>query len=141
LPTKERLMRLRAQRARAPVAAAFCFFLVVAATAHASLLVHRANLTTAPGARIIIPVHITDKRIIMWTPYGLTAVPRGVIATFYVLNVGKEEERFTVRGKSTPVLKHGQHAEFTLQFLRRGKYPFSSVINSGSSLRGVLYVI
>ena len=45
--------------------------------------------TTDPGAQIIVPVHISDRQIVMWTPAGRTSIPRGVEATYYALRAAE----------------------------------------------------
>jgi hypothetical protein len=99
-----------------------------------------APATTDPGGRIMVPVHITDARIIMWTPTGATSIPRGVEATFYVLNTGKKLHDFMLRGKKTPALKPGEHATLRFFFLRRGSFPFRSTLDSGSAFQGNVYI-
>ena len=96
--------------------------------------------TTQPGKRIIVPVHITDSRIIMWTPDGLTGIPRGTTVTFYVVNVGARDHDFSVQGKRTPILARGQHAQFVVTFLRRGRVPFRSTIDSRAGFQGLVDV-
>jgi hypothetical protein len=111
---------------------------VGAADANANASARASKSTTAPGAQIEVPVHITDSRINI--PARLTAIPRGVDATFYVLNVGKRKHSFTVLGTRTRVLTHGEHASISVLFLKRGRFPFRSTKDSGIGFHGFIDV-
>jgi plastocyanin len=97
-----------------------------------------AEATTAPGARTTIYVQITDSEIIF---FNGNTMPRGVIVTFDAINHGKKKHNFSIFGKTTPVLKPGTRAKFTVTLLTRGVYRYECTINAhGKFFHGLFAV-
>jgi hypothetical protein len=86
-----------------------------------------AEATTAPGVHTTIYVQITDSEIIF---FNGNTLPRGVIVTFETINHGKKKHNFSIFGKSTPVLRPGTRAKFTVNLLKRGVYPYKCTVNA-----------
>ncbi len=63
-------------------------------------------------------------------------MPRGVIATFSVVNQTAKAHNFVRLGQRTPSLLPGAKASFTVTLVRRGIFPYLSSINPSSKLKG-----
>jgi hypothetical protein len=103
---------------------ALCLFALVAAPAAA---------TTAPGQRTVIKVTLSDGGIRIQFQ-GQEA--RGVIATFQVVNDGHKPHSFSLFSHTTPVLKPGGKASFTVTLVHRGLFAYFSTVDREKAFRG-----
>jgi len=75
--------------------------------------------------------------------YVLSAktAPRGVVI-FKVTNPASQPHDFTIRGRTTPLLRTGQSATLRVTFLRKGRYPYKDTFDHHAQFgcRGVLTV-
>ncbi len=102
-----------------------------------------AHDTTVPSGRVYVPVLITDKGITVISPNpdsGDTGDPRGVTATFSVVNRGKKPHNFAFLGKSTGKIPPGGRGRITVALLARGKFVYRSTLDRGKAFRGVFSV-
>ena len=90
------------------------------ASAHAT---HRAALVTT--------IKVTEKS------YKLTlsakTAKRGIVI-FKVTNTASIQHDFSIKGRTTRKLSHGQSATLRVTFLRKGKYPYKCTVDSHASL-------
>ena len=111
-----------------------------------------ASHTTAPGLRLTVLVKLKDDGIEL-TYYrwfgGNTLVPvtgvgvaqRGGLATFNVVNYGKNRHNFAVLGKQTRPIDPGKRSHFNVFLTVRGNFPYQSAIDKGKSFRGIFRVV
>ena len=90
------------------------------ASAHAT---HQAALVTK--------IKVTAKNF-KFTLSKKTA-KRGVVV-FKVTNVGSVKHNFSIKGRKTRKLSHGQSATLRVTFLRKGHYPYKCTVDSHASL-------
>jgi hypothetical protein len=140
-------------RARPPGTARRAVFLTAFLT---SLLLAPASLatrsTTGPSSKLEIYVILSDQKIglavyrtsvVSGIQYleQLSRIVRGDVATFKVVNRGKQPHSFFLLGKKTKALKPGGKAQFTVSLLRRGSFPYyASTIKKPEGLKGVFTV-
>jgi plastocyanin len=58
---------------------------------------------------------------------------RGVVV-FKVTNIGSLPHNFSIKGRKTRKLSHGQSATLRVTFLRKGHYPYKCTVDSHASL-------
>jgi plastocyanin len=58
---------------------------------------------------------------------------RGVVV-FKVTNTGSVQHDFSIKGRKTRKLSHGQSATLRVTFLRKGHYPYKCTVDSHASL-------
>jgi len=110
--------------------------------------------TTGPGSRLLVYINIQDTKLIkaMYTlsdyKGGQEAyltddieVTRGEIAKFTIWNQGKKPAKFTVMGRTTPLLKPGAKSYFIIPLVRRGAFPYQTLTATGKKgFKGVFNV-
>jgi uncharacterized cupredoxin-like copper-binding protein len=66
---------------------------------------------------------------------------RGLVV-FKVTNVGKISHDFSIKGRKTRLLKHGQSATLRVTFLRKGHYPYKCTVpgHAASGMKGVFTI-
>ena len=98
------------------------------ASAHAS---HRAALVT------------TIKVTAMDIKFKLSAktANRGVVV-FKVTNIGALMHNFSIKGRTTRNLSHGQSATLRVTFLRKGSYPYKCTVDghAAAGMKGVFTI-
>ena len=98
------------------------------ASAHAT---HRAALVT------------TIKVTAMDIKFKLSAktAKRGIVV-FKVTNIGRLTHDFSIKGRTTKKLSHGQSATLRVTFLRKGTYPYKCTVDShaAAGMKGVLTI-
>ena len=98
------------------------------AAAHAT---HRAALVT------------TIKVTAMDIKFKLSAktAKRGIVV-FKVTNIGALKHDFSIKGRTTRKLSHGQSATLRVTFLRKGTYPYKCTVDShaAAGMKGVLTI-
>ena len=98
------------------------------AAAHAT---HRAALVT------------TIKVTAMDIKFKLSAktAKRGIVV-FKVTNVGVLKHDFSIKGRTTRKLSHGQSATLRVTFLRKGSYPYKCTVDShaAAGMKGVFTI-
>jgi hypothetical protein len=111
---------------------------LVAAVLLALVLADSALATTAPGSNVVIYVDYTKTG--MTVSFQGTA-PRGVIASFDVINHGNKPHTFSLLGKTTKVVDPGRRALLTISLLRRGTFLYESTLDRGNKhFRGYFVV-
>ena len=98
------------------------------ASAHAT---HRAALVTK------IKVTAKDFKFIL----SKKTAKRGIV-TFKVTNMGSVQHDFSIKGRTTRKVSHGQSATLRVTFLRKGKYPYKCTVDSHASfgMKGVFTI-
>ena len=102
-----------------------------------------ARDTTVPSGRVYVPVLITDSGITVVSPNpdsGDTGDPRGVTATFSVVNRGKKPHSFAFLGKTTGKIPPGGRGRITVVLLARGRFAYKSTLDRGKAFRGFFTV-
>ena len=98
------------------------------ASAHAT---HRAALVT------------TIKVTAMDIKFKLSAktAKRGIVV-FKVTNIGALKHDFSIKGRTTRKLSHGQSATLRVTFLRKGRYPYKCTVDShaAAGMKGVFTI-
>jgi uncharacterized cupredoxin-like copper-binding protein len=66
---------------------------------------------------------------------------RGIVV-FKVTNVGKLKHDFSIKGRTTKKLSHGQSATLRVTFLSKGHYPYRCTIDShaAAGMKGVFTI-
>lgn len=92
---------------------------------------HRAALVTT------IKVTAKNFKFILSTK----TAKRGVVI-FKVTNTAAIQHDFSIKGRATRKLSHGQSATLRVTFLRKGKYPYKCTVDSHASfgMKGVLTI-
>jgi uncharacterized cupredoxin-like copper-binding protein len=72
---------------------------------------------------------------------GRKTASRGVVV-FEVTNVGAVQHDFSISGRKTKLLSHGQSATLRVTFLRKGRYPDSCTVagHAAAGMKGVFTV-
>ena len=58
---------------------------------------------------------------------------RGIV-TFKVTNIGSVQHNFSIKGRTTRKLSHGQSATLRVTFLRKGHYPYKCTVDHHAEL-------
>lgn len=90
------------------------------ASAHTT---HRAALVTT------IKVTAKDFKFIL----SKKTAKRGIV-TFKVTNAGATQHDFSIKGRTTRKLSHGQSATLRVTFLRKGHYPYKCTVDHHAEL-------
>jgi plastocyanin len=90
------------------------------ASAHAT---HRAALVKT------IKVTAKDFKFIL----SAKTAKRGIVV-FKVTNTASIQHNFSIKGRTTRTLSHGQSATLRVTFLRKGQYPYKCTVDSHASL-------
>lgn len=100
-----------------------------AALAHAT---HQAALKTTT-----IRVSTHNSRYVL----SARTAPRGVVI-FKVKNPASEPHDFSIKGRTTPLLRTGQSATLRVTFHRKGRYPYKDTFDHHAQFgcRGVLTI-
>ena len=66
---------------------------------------------------------------------------RGVVV-FKVTNAGALQHDFSIRGRTTKLLSHGQSATLRLTFLKKGNYPYKCTVpgHAAAGMKGVFVI-
>jgi uncharacterized cupredoxin-like copper-binding protein len=98
------------------------------ASAHAT---HRAALVTT------IKVTALDIKFKL----SAKTAKRGIVV-FKVTNIGVLKHDFSIKGRTTRKLSHGQSATLRVTFLRKGSYPFKCTVDAhaAAGMKGVFTI-
>jgi uncharacterized cupredoxin-like copper-binding protein len=66
---------------------------------------------------------------------------RGVVV-FKVTNTGAVQHDFSIKGRKTKLLSHGQSATLRVSFLRKGNYPYKCTVpgHAAAGMKGVFKI-
>jgi uncharacterized cupredoxin-like copper-binding protein len=66
---------------------------------------------------------------------------RGIVV-FKVTNVGKVSHDFSINGRKTKMLNHGQSDSLRVTFLRKGHYPYKCTVpgHAAAGMKGVFTI-
>ena len=94
----------------------------------AALATHRAALVTT--------IKVTAKDIKF--KLSVKTAKRGIVV-FKVTNVGALQHDFSIKGRTTRKLSHGQSATLRVAFLRKGHYPYICTVpgHAAAGMKGV----
>jgi uncharacterized cupredoxin-like copper-binding protein len=83
------------------------------------------------GAALLKTVSVTEKefKIVL----SSKSAKRGIVA-FKVKNVGALPHDFSISGRKTKLLKHGQSDTLRVTFLRKGTYPYKCTVSGHAKL-------
>jgi uncharacterized cupredoxin-like copper-binding protein len=116
----------------------------VAATAIAAMgTPAQAGRDAAPQARqsakLVATVKVTAKDL----SFTLSAksAKRGLVI-FKVTNAGALEHDFSIKGRTTKKLKHGQSNTLRITFVRKGSYPYKCTVpgHAAAGMKGVFTI-
>lgn len=67
---------------------------------------------------------------------------RGIVI-FKVTNVGALKHDFSIKGRKTRLLSHGQSATLRVTFLRKGHYPYKCTVDghAAAGMKGVFTIV
>ena len=112
---------------RAAIVSVFAVsFLAIATPAQApasARTTHRAALVTKINVTAVTFGFILSKK----------TAKRGIVI-FKVTNIGRIQHDFSIKGRKTRKLSHGQSATLRVTFLRTGKYPYKCTVDHHASL-------
>jgi uncharacterized cupredoxin-like copper-binding protein len=105
------------------------FVATVAAFATADRAPASANVTHR--AALVTQIKVTAMDI----KFKLSAktAKRGIVV-FKVTNIGRLMHDFSIKGRTTRKLSHGQSATLRVTFLRKGRYPYKCTVDSHAAL-------
>jgi plastocyanin len=105
--------------------------LMATSTGAASRTAHRAALVTT------IKVTAKSFKFIL----SSKTARRGVVV-FKVTNVAAIKHNFSIKGRTTKTLSHGQSASLRVTFLRKGTYPYKCTVDDHASfgMKGVFTI-
>ena len=93
----------------------------------------------ANRAALVTKIKVTAKDI----KFKLSAktAKRGVVV-FKVTNLGALQHDFSIKGRTTRKLSHGQSATLRVTFLRKGRYPYKCKVDSHAEagMKGVFTI-
>jgi uncharacterized cupredoxin-like copper-binding protein len=90
------------------------------ASAHAT---HRAALVTTINVTAVSGGFILSKK----------TAKRGIVV-FKVTNIDRAKHDFSIKGRTTRKLSHGQSATLRVTFLRKGHYPYKCTVDHHARL-------
>jgi len=122
------LLRVTIVSVFAALVAAFGNTSQAPASAHAT---HRAALVTK------IKVTAMDIKFKL----SAKTAKRGIVV-FKVTNTGSLTHDFSIKGRTTMKLSHGQSATLRVTFLRKGRYPYKCTVDShaAAGMKGVFTI-
>jgi len=122
------------KRALVLTGAAICALFALAALSGSAA---EAGLGPASAHATTIKVSTHNSRYVL----SAKTAPRGVVI-FKVTNPASQPHDFTIRGRTTPLLRTGQSATLRVTFLRKGRYPYKDTFDHHAQFgcRGVLTV-
>lgn len=126
------MKRIMIRTATVSVFAASVLALGTPAQAPASARVtHRATLVTR------IKVTAMDIKFKLSTK----TAKRGIVV-FKVTNIGALTHDFSIKGRTTRKLSHGQSATLRVAFLRKGRYPYKCTVDghAAAGMKGVFTI-
>jgi uncharacterized cupredoxin-like copper-binding protein len=93
----------------------------------------------AHHAALLARVNVTESefKIVL----SAKSAKRGVV-TFNVQNIGKLQHDFSISGRKTRLLSHGQSATLRVTFLRKGTYPYKCTVagHAAAGMKGVFTI-
>ena len=93
----------------------------------------------ANRSALVTTIKVTAKDI----KFNLSAktAKRGVVV-FKVTNLGALQHDFSIKGRTTRKLSHGQSATLRVTFLRKGHYPYKCTVDghAGLGMKGVFTI-
>lgn len=108
---------------------AVCAIAFYGATAQAG---RQAAASKSPqSTKLLKTVTVTEKefKIIL----SAKSAKRGVVV-FKVKNIGALPHDFEIKGRKTPLLKHGKSNTLRITFLRKGSYPYKCTVSGHAKL-------
>lgn len=90
-----------------------------------------ASARTTRSAALVTTIKVTAKNF----KFILSAktAKRGIVV-FKVTNTGSVQHNFSIKGRTTRKLSHGQSATLRVTFLRKGHYPYKCTVDSHAAL-------
>jgi uncharacterized cupredoxin-like copper-binding protein len=103
--------------------------LALGTTAQASLRPASAHATHR--AALVTTIKVTEKsyKLIL----SAKTAKRGIVI-FKVTNTAAIQHDFSIKGRTTRKLSHGQSATLRVTFLRKGQYPYKCTVDHHASL-------
>ena len=93
----------------------------------------------AHRAALVTKIKVTAKDI----KFKLSAktAKRGIVV-FKVTNVGSLQHDFSIKGRTTRKLSHGQSATLRVTFLRKGRYPYKCKVDghAAAGMKGIFTI-
>jgi hypothetical protein len=101
------------------------------ASAQAGKLPDRVAVPQSAALLAQVKVSIGDSKIVL----SAMSAKRGLV-TFEVTNTGAKMHNFSINGRKTKTLSHGQSNTLRVTFLRKGAYPYKST-ETGDAAKGL----
>ena len=124
---------------RIMIRAATVWLVTAAVVALGALAQAPASAHATHSAALVTTIKVTAKDI----KFSLSAktAKRGVVV-FKVTNVGHLQHDFSIKGRTTKKLSHGQSATLRVTFLRKGRYPYKCTVDShaAAGMKGVFTI-
>jgi len=112
---------------------------VVALGAPAQASLRPASAPATHRAALVTTIKVTAKSF----KFILSAktAKRGIVV-FKVTNTASIQHNFSIKGRTTRKLSHGQSATLRVTFLRKGQYPYKCTVDSHASfgMKGVFTI-
>jgi uncharacterized cupredoxin-like copper-binding protein len=98
-----------------------------------------ASARAAHRATLVTKIKVVAKDI----KFTLSAksAKRGVVV-FKVTNLGKLQHDFSIKGRTTKKLSHGQSTTLRVTFLRKGRYPYKCTVDghAEAGMKGIFTI-
>jgi uncharacterized cupredoxin-like copper-binding protein len=110
--------------------------LIVAASV-AAIAVPAGSAHTERAALAQVKVSASEFKFVL----NKKTAKRGVVV-FKVTNVGAIKHDFSIKGRKTKLLSHGQSATLRVTFLRKGRYPYKCTVpgHAAAGMKGVFTI-
>jgi plastocyanin len=98
-----------------------------------------ASADAAQRAALVTTIRVTAKNFKF--VLSKKTAKRGIVV-FKVTNIGSVQHDFSIKGRQTRKLSHGQSATLRVTFLRKGHYPYKCTVDHHAALgmKGVLTI-
>src|SRR6478736_4886043 len=127
---RQRRKRMNGMLIRAMIVSVFVAAVVALGTpAQASFRPASAHATHRAALVKTIKVTAKDFKFIL----SAKTAKRGIVI-FKVTNLGATAHDFSIKGRTTRQISHGQSATLRVTFLRKGHYPYKCTVDSHASL-------
>lgn len=99
-----------------------------------------ASMQAAHRVALVTKIKVTAKDLKF--VLSKKTAKRGIVV-FKVTNVGALKHDFSIKGRTTRKLSHGQSATLRVTFLRKGRYPFKCTVDhhAAAGMKGVFTIV
>jgi hypothetical protein len=136
-PKRERRNRMKGKALMLIVSVSVAAVVALGTSARAALRPASAHATHGAVRATTIKVSTHNSRYVL----SAKTAPRGIVI-FKVTNPASQPHDFSIKGRTTPLLRTGQSTILRVTFLRKGRYPYKDTFDHHAQFgcRGVLTI-